>query len=304
MQEKGIVSGFEDNTFRPNEFLTREQFITMAVKGLELDNPLSTINFEDSLDRWSYEFIKIAGNAMVDTDDVSFRPTELALREDVAMAMVKLNNLEDAEYNLDLLNNFSDKENISEARKKYVAIAVENGFMSGNDDGTFCPDKALSRAEGATVIFNMLNKIENSEEESAVNWDGEYISNIDGLTRVKLTKISDSEVNFYIKGVKGSSFGANQIATITDDTAVYTDFFDESIKIEFKFENSNLVIETSGKEGYEVFAGTYKIDDGTTSTIERTIEKNLLEGTYLLGEKIESPEVENFEELETFLETT
>jgi len=307
MQEKGIVSGFEDNTFRPNEFLTREQFITMAVKGLNIETPFSPVQFEDSLNRWSEEFIKIAGNTMVNDDDTDFRPAEYALREDVAMAIVRLNNLEDAEYNLETLNNFSDKESISENRQKYVAIAVENGFMSGNTDGTFNPLTALNRAEGATVIFNMLNKIENDKEiiseENLVNWDGEYISNIDGLTKVKLTKISDTEVNFYIKGVKGSSFGANQIATITDDTAIYTDSLDEETKIKFKFENSNLIIETSGNEGYEVFAGIYKIDDGTTSTIERTIEKNTLENTYLLGEKIESPEVENFEELETFLET-
>ena len=165
MQEKGIISGFEDNTFRPSETLTREQFITMAVKGLNIEKLEEAKQFEDVLaDRWSADYILAGGHAMIDDEVKEFRPAEVALREDVAMAIVRFNDLEEVEYNLETLNKFSDSEEISENRKKYVAIAVENGFMSGNDDGTFSPKKALTRAEGATVIFNMLE----TEEEPVV----------------------------------------------------------------------------------------------------------------------------------------
>lgn len=158
MQGSGIISGFTDNTFRPDEALTRDQFITIAVKGLNIEKPDMVRQFEDSFNRWSEEYIQTAGYAMCDVSDIYFRPDESALREDVAMAIVKLNGLEKAKYTLRTLNNFSDKDSISNNRKKYVAIAVEYGFMSGNADGTFAPKKALTRAEGATVILNMLNK--------------------------------------------------------------------------------------------------------------------------------------------------
>jgi len=159
MHNSGIISGFTDNTFRPNESLTREQFITLAVKGLNVEMPLLTRYFDDAENRWSTEFIKIAGHTMCDLADTKFRPSDLALREDVAMSIVKINNLDRASYSLKTLDKFSDKNSISASRKKYVAIAVEHGFMSGNADGTFAPKKSLTRAEGATVILNMLNQL-------------------------------------------------------------------------------------------------------------------------------------------------
>ena len=299
MQEKGIISGFEDSTFRPSDVLTREQFITMAVKGLKLEDLASTV-FEDVSGRWSEEFIKIAGDSMVDVGETTFRPSEVALREDVAMAIVKLNKLPEDEYNLDVLRAFSDSNEISENRRKYVALAVENGFMSGNANGTFSPKKALTRAEGATVVFNMLNE----EVEDVVNWDGEYISNVDGLVKVKLTKRSNTEVQFYIKGAKSSTFAINNVATITEDSAKYVyDMFDEYGEINFSFSGTDLIIETLGYEELAVFNGRYSVDDGSVSTIVRTVEKNSLEGEYLLGEKIETPEFETMEELEKFLQT-
>jgi len=212
--------------------------------------------------------------------------------------------LENTEYNLEILNNFSDSENISENRRKYVAIAVENGYMSGNDDGTFCPQKVLTRAEGATVICNILDKNEQRTEKNIVNWDGEYISNIDGLVRIKLTKISDAEVNFYIKGVKnGQLFAANENAVISGNTAKYEyDMFEDKGEINFRFEKTDLIIETTGYENLGILAGEYKVDEGTITSIETTVERNPLEGTYLLGEEMETtPEINSFEELEQFL---
>jgi len=78
--------------------------------------------------------------------------------------------------------------------------------------------------------------------------------------------------------------------------------FDEKGEINFKFENSNLVIETSGDEELAVFAGVYMVDDGSVSTIERTVERNPLEGSYLLGEDLGTPDVESFDQLESFLQ--
>ncbi|MBP3284231.1 MAG: S-layer homology domain-containing protein [Clostridia bacterium] len=288
MQDRGIISGFTDDTFRPDIALTREQFITMAVKGLGLENAVGTVIFEDSSDRWSESYIKVAGDTMTDEGDMVFRPADLALREDIAMSIVRLNGLENADYSLDTLSKFSDVAEISAGRKKYVAIAVENGFMSGNANGTFSPQKALTRAEGATVIFNMLDKIGNISklptDEISGAWNGEYISNVDGLVKVKLEKLSDTEVRFSIKGKKTSLFGGCNVATINGDTAVYEyGILDDKGEIKFRFSGSDLVIETSGYEDLAVYSGRYQPDDGTVSTLKTVSEKNPLEGSYSLG---------------------
>lgn len=190
MHEKGIISGFEDGTFRPADSLTREQFIAMAVKGLKIEKSDLAVQFEDISDRWSTDYILAAGYIISDEGDTQFKPSELALREDVAMALVRLNDLENEEYNLETLNNFSDKDNISENRVKYVAIAVESGFMSGNADGTFCPKNALSRAEGATVLTNFLSKISKNDNKLKINEIAPFIYDeayafAEGLAAVK-----------------------------------------------------------------------------------------------------------------------
>jgi len=156
IQEKGIVSGYNDGTFKPDAELTREQFITMLVNALGLTAE-EKVNFTDIDNRWSIGYIEAAGYCLVDEGDTTFNPDEHVSREDVAMGLVKAKNLENSEYDVNTLNNFSDLNSISANRRKYVAIAVENRFMNGNANGTFNPKGALTRAEGATVIWNLLN---------------------------------------------------------------------------------------------------------------------------------------------------
>lgn len=86
-----------------------------------------------------------------------FNPEDEALREDVTMGIVKAKGLENSEYDINTLNSFSDLDSIAGNRRKYVAIAVENGLMNGNANGTFNPKGALTRAEGATVIKKLLS---------------------------------------------------------------------------------------------------------------------------------------------------
>jgi len=300
MKEQGIISGFVDNTFRPDSTLTRDQFITMMVKGLKIESSISPMNFTDSSDRWSEDFINLAGSTMADLGDTKFRPDDLALRQDVAMSIVKLNKLENSDYSLATLEKFSDANDISESRKKYVAIAVEKGLMKGNANGTFSPKKSLTRAEGAAVVTNALNAI---PKENIVNWDGSYVSNVDGLTKVKLTKKSENEVNFCIKGKKDLVFGINNNAIITGDTAKHEyEIFDNVGEINFRFDGSDLIIETTGYEDLAVLAGRYKVDDGTVSSIVRVTKRNPLEGIYLLGEDIDASSIESFEDLGKLME--
>ena len=97
MQSRGIISGFNDNTFKPDKSLTREQFITMAVKGVNITNKIGKNIFADNT-RWSKEYIDMAGSVLCDDGDTNFKPIDNALREDVAMALVRINNLEDKKY--------------------------------------------------------------------------------------------------------------------------------------------------------------------------------------------------------------
>jgi len=75
---RGIISGYEDGTFRPSNPVTREEFTKIIVKALNLSlvKP-SGPSFQDvAPDRWSYQFIETAKslNLMIGFPDNTFRP--------------------------------------------------------------------------------------------------------------------------------------------------------------------------------------------------------------------------------------
>lgn len=185
MATKGILNGFEDGTFKPNQSVTREQFAKILVESLEIEEKNRNMVFEDVADnRWSKEYINIASEYLTgyyQNGKYYFKPTESSVREDVAVAVVMASGLQDNIPNYDLLNQFSDKDKISENLRKYVAIAVENGIMQGKG-GYFDPKGNLTRAEVSQLLFNVyekvaINDISGKNIYGDVNGDGKITNN-------------------------------------------------------------------------------------------------------------------------------
>ena len=83
-----------------------------------------------------------------------FRPNNYALREDIAVALVKLKGYDTKNTNQNILQTmFSDYDSISESAKPYVATAVDRGLVSGYDDGTFKGQDSITRAEAAAMLW-------------------------------------------------------------------------------------------------------------------------------------------------------
>ena len=172
MTNSGIINGYPDGTFKPEKNVTRAEFSKILVKALELENRTTT-NFEDvATDFWGYNDIKIASNylsAYEMNGKNYFMPNDYAVREDVAVAVVKASGFSNLGANYDVLNQFSDKNEISVNLRDYISIAVEKGLMRGNANGTFNPKGKLTRAEAAQLILNALSIKENYKEESGID---------------------------------------------------------------------------------------------------------------------------------------
>ena len=164
MTSKKILSGYPGNTFMPDKSVTRAEFAKILVLTLNL-NEKNNISFQDvAKEHWAYNYIEVASKYLSayrgENDTLFFRPSDEAVREDLAVSVVMAAGLQDSSYKLSTLNKFSDKENISENLKKYVAIAVENELMRGNADGTFNPKGKLTRAEVCQLMHNSLSVLE------------------------------------------------------------------------------------------------------------------------------------------------
>ncbi|MCX7841624.1 MAG: S-layer homology domain-containing protein [Clostridia bacterium] len=185
MVEKGIINGYADNTYRPDNIVSRADFAKLMVLSLGLDatNPGKSTFLDVGTSHWANKYVERAKYYLTGFRTSSgdyFKPEDPAVREDMAVALVKARKLENDDYDESLLDVFNDKEGISPKLKKYVALAVKHGIMKGNAlaDSTkkaFNPQGSLTRAQAAVLLYNVMNSsqekvtYENVEENNASN---------------------------------------------------------------------------------------------------------------------------------------
>lgn len=173
----GVLEGYMDGKFRPENNVTRAEFakIMVTAAGLKTTTAQAT-TFEDvSLTDWYSPYIETAKDFLTGYNyggSAMYLPNKAALREDIAVALVKLKGYDVSIADLGMLQvMFSDYDSISESAKRYVAVAVERGLVSGYNDGTFKGQQSITRAEAAALIwranqYGSDNKIMGSETTS------------------------------------------------------------------------------------------------------------------------------------------
>jgi hypothetical protein len=90
---------------------------------------------------------------------IGFFPREEIQREDVTYSIIKALNVGNTFYEQDILDVFTDKEDIHSEFKKYIAIAVKKNIIKGypienSDMKYFAPLNTITRAEIAVIIYN------------------------------------------------------------------------------------------------------------------------------------------------------
>lgn len=175
-----VLSGYPDGQFRPNNNVTRAEFakIMISASGIQV-KPATSTSFEDvAVTDWYCPYIESAKEFLTGFQyggSAMYLPTKAAIREDIAVALVKLKGYDVSVADLGMIQTmFSDYDSISESAKRYVAVAVERGLVSGYDDGTFRGQKSITRAEAATLIwranqYGSDNKILGSETSEIVS---------------------------------------------------------------------------------------------------------------------------------------
>lgn len=182
MSERGVLSGYPNGYFYPDNNVTRGEFakIMTIAAGLPLSNSsVSSYSDVKSTD-WYKPYIETARyylNGYVSGGNYYYLPESNALREDIAVALVKLKGYDTTGYDISILKAmFTDWQSISEGAQKYVAVAIEKGLISGYDDNTFRGQSGVTRAETSTLLWRAYQygngnkdfEMENLEPEPTV----------------------------------------------------------------------------------------------------------------------------------------
>jgi hypothetical protein len=164
---QGIVSGYTDGTFRPDNTITRAEFATLLVKVLKLEGTGSGRIFADTASHWARDTIAIAESCGIVSGYVenTFGPNDPITREQMAIMAVKAVKFTSVSEEM----TFIDNTQISSWAKSGVSAAVKNGIMSGYPNNTFKPQGTATRAEAVTVIYNLLLSIGKYETTTTVD---------------------------------------------------------------------------------------------------------------------------------------
>ena len=151
----GIINGVDDMTFNPKAYTYRADFVIVISRLLGLDTDASN-TFSDVEDSAYYaKAVSMASSLdLVKGSGGMFMPKNNITRQDVMVILSRV--LEKAgkanKSDENVLNGFSDREDISPYAVSAVSDLVGMGIVNGDNNGRLNPKGYINRAEMAVII--------------------------------------------------------------------------------------------------------------------------------------------------------
>jgi len=161
--ELGILDGYGDGTFRPNNTITRGEFSKVVRTSLKLDLVKGN-SFDDTNNHWAKnEIHTLVQNGIIIKSEYgdNYEPNKNITRIEMAKMIVRAVGLDERAKELaGQKTKFNDDNTIKSEDKGYIIIASENGIINGYPDNTFKPNGEATRAEASQMIVNMFDALD------------------------------------------------------------------------------------------------------------------------------------------------
>ena len=205
--EEGWIKGYEDQTIRPNDKITRSEFISILSRILNLDrfNLKTSSNYLDlDTEAWSKSSIESAesvGLLKFTFTESYLNPSKEITREEAANLLDYSLLLDNFEKNGSSLNDelistalelfesqielksdngllkYSDRDKVNSKFVFSIWDLTDKKIISGNSENLFNPEASLSRGEAMTLLvraFKGIPKEPSLDEAHVVSVDGKY----------------------------------------------------------------------------------------------------------------------------------
>ena len=154
LKDMGVINGFEDRSFRPDNTVSRAEFVKMICAMLDIP-PMAGSHFEDvKPEEWFAGYVYGAhGRGIVNgTSDTAFSPYSPVTRQDAAVIIDRALNLASGGEIA-----FADSGAIADYAKESVANLASAGILGGYEDNTIRPGAFLTRAETAAILCRVIS---------------------------------------------------------------------------------------------------------------------------------------------------
>lgn len=155
----GIVTGYSDGTFRPENTVTRSEFSVMLMNALKSQETGADLIFTDTAEigAWAKKAVSqaVQANIIKGYEDGTFRPNANMTRAEMATMMANALKLS-TEGNA--ATPFADDKAIPVWAKGSVAALKQLDIVKGTGANEFNPSALTTRAEAVIVLMNMLEQ--------------------------------------------------------------------------------------------------------------------------------------------------
>jgi len=159
LKDQGIIQGYPDGTFRPENTLKRVEFAAFLLRTLGYPEVADIDPFFADVPGSYWGFGTIQGLVLkhIVARDTNFYPEDKITRLEIIQWEVRALGLEDETVNRIIpALPFSDLSDLTELEQKYVATAYELQLISGYPDGSLSPWGFATRAEATALLFRLM----------------------------------------------------------------------------------------------------------------------------------------------------
>lgn len=249
---QGIVTG-NNGKFRPNDPVTQQEAVTMAIRFLSMQDQLSsgaaTLPTNIKVNDYFTKYVELAFQQnLLDkqkesgyTDEKVIWGAQKASREWITEVLVRsIGRTAEANAAKNKATGFADNAKISPDRLGYVNIAVELGLAKGVNGNKFDPQGAVTRAQLAT-FFSRAQAYINT------NYENQFKGSIASVENGKLELYADGKLHSFKLDASTAYFSSDSekrlqssdilpytqaVVIVNNGTAAYLEVTDATQQVE------------------------------------------------------------------------
>ncbi len=218
MHGKGYIHGYPDGTYRPDQNITRAEFVTILNYVLNSRNPANKDFTDVTNEDWFYDQIQWAAGAgyLSGYSDGSAKPNQYITREEAAVVVSKAYHLKVNEGG----ESYADADEASDWALPFIKTLTNNAILNGDGNGTFRPKDNILRAEVAVMIAKAEQNPDLEKEELV--YPDSLTKTEDGYTLSGITvKNLDKDMKVSVEVTENGNVGTYTVtAKIGDEVLV------------------------------------------------------------------------------------
>lgn len=157
LNSMGIINGKGNGKFAPGDEVTREEFVAMILRAMNVPLKETECNFEDlEKEAWYYHYIATSSEISLinGISENVFGVGETLTREQMAVMLHRVLEYKNIKLTSDEIVTFSDE--ISAYAQESVQAMVNSGILNGVGDNKFAAKEKTNRAMAAKAVYETL----------------------------------------------------------------------------------------------------------------------------------------------------